>query len=148
MSTSPTRTFTRASMTTKITSVRDGRHSFRHFCHLPFVVLFWCEWSRTVFNHVYSTLFWLLFGSRPTSHVTLFVCIVAKKDLAETILVVIISSWLRWQKRSKTERILAVLRVLVLCQLYLVKVEDLIVNKIPREWVLLEDFNNPNGEWL
>ena len=27
-----------------------------------------------------------------------------------------------------------------------VKVEDLVVNKVPREWVLLEDFNNPNDE--
>ena len=45
MSTSPTRTFTRASVTTIMTSVCDGRPSFRHFCHLSFVVLFWCEWS-------------------------------------------------------------------------------------------------------
>ena len=30
----------RASMTTKITSVCDGRPSFRHLCHLSFVVLF------------------------------------------------------------------------------------------------------------
>ena len=48
--TSPTRTFTRASMTTKVTSVCDGRQSFRHFCHLPFVVLFWCEWSYDRFQ--------------------------------------------------------------------------------------------------
>ena len=66
---------------------------------------------------------------------------------------------------------LAVLWVLVQCQVYLVtygfhrkniptttkwkrsaavafsKVEDLVANKVPREWVLLENFNNPNDEW-
>ena len=30
----------------------------------------------------------------------------------------------------------------------MVKEEDLVVNKVPRKWVLLEDFNNPNDEWL
>ena len=43
MSTSPTRTFTRASITTNITSVCDGRPSFRHFGHLFCIVLFCCE---------------------------------------------------------------------------------------------------------
>ena len=37
------RHFARAFMTTKIKSVCDGRPSFRHFCHLSFVVFFWCE---------------------------------------------------------------------------------------------------------
>ena len=66
---------------------------------------------------------------------------------------------------------LAVLSVLVSCQLYLVtyglhrqnisttikvengarllrgkKVEDLVVNRVRREWVLFDDFNNPNDE--
>ena len=40
MSTSSTRTFTRSSITTSITSVCDGRPSFRPFCHLFCVVLF------------------------------------------------------------------------------------------------------------
>ena len=93
-----------------------------------------------------------------------------KRDPAEIILAVIISSWPRCQKRSKTERILAVLWFLscVNCissrtvsteetyqqpqsgsgarLLRGKKVEDLVVNKIPREWVSLEDFNNPNNE--
>ena len=36
---SSTRTFTRASKTTKITSVCDVRPSFRHSCHLSFVLM-------------------------------------------------------------------------------------------------------------
>ena len=60
---------------------------------------------------------------RPTSqfalHVTLFVCLVTKRDLAGTISGDTMSSRSLWQKRSKT-RILSVLWVLVKCQLYLV----------------------------
>ena len=41
--TSPAKTFSRASMTTKITSGCDGGPSFRFFCHLFCVVLFCCE---------------------------------------------------------------------------------------------------------
>ena len=37
------KTFSKVSMTTKITPVCDGQPSFRHFCHLSCVVLLWCE---------------------------------------------------------------------------------------------------------
>ena len=47
MGTSPQNTFPRASMTTKITSVCDGRPSFRHFCHLSFVEVFYSDpWTN------------------------------------------------------------------------------------------------------
>ena len=69
----------------------------------------------------------------------------------------------------RLEEVFAVLWFLVLCQLYLVtcglhrkniprnqrgsgamllrgEVEDLVANKVLREWVLRENFNNPNDE--
>ena len=48
----------KASVTTKITSVRDGLPSFRQFCRLSCVVLFCCErLSQPVSSHLYGFLF-------------------------------------------------------------------------------------------
>ena len=159
-------------MRTKITSVSDGRPPFRYFCHLSYVVLFWCErLSQTVFNHVYSTLFWQLCGSRPTSqfafHVTLCVWW-RKRDLVETILVVIISfltsfsETIQDRKNSlsfagscpvstygfRTKNIPKKHKVVAERGCCVVKVGDLVANKVPRKWLLLQNFDNPNDEWL
>ena len=94
-----------------------------------------------------------------------------ERDLAESILVVIITSWPCCQKRSKTERIPCSFlgsclastvsrhvrftqkehinnhKVVAERGCCVVKVNDLVANKVPREWGLLEIFNNPNDEW-
>ena len=114
-------------------------------------------------------------AQKPTSQLHFMwpclVCPVTKKDLADTILVVITSSWPRRQKRSKTERVPS--SFVGSCVVSFVsrhvrfpqkehtnnhnvaaergccveKVEDLVSNKVPRDWVLLGNFNNPNDEW-
>ena len=60
-------------------------------------------------KHIVLITVWLKANQSVALHMTSFVCLVAKRDLAETIFVVIISTWFRCQRRSKTDRILAVL---------------------------------------
>ena len=83
MSTSPTRTFTSASMTTKITSVCDGRPSFRHFCPLSCVVLFAVSDCHSPFSVVCiafrADACWVKANQSVCTHEMSLVCFLTKK---------------------------------------------------------------------
>ena len=113
---------------------------------------------------------WLKANQSVCTHEMSLVCLVTEEDSIETIFVVIISSLLPCQGRSKRrERIITVFAVF--CLVFTVSRHvrssqkehvnnhkvvtelvgfidraDLVVIKIPREWVLLEIFNNVNDE--
>ena len=97
--------------TKKKKSVCDGRPSFRHFYHFtcPLFPCFDVSDCHGPFSTMCIALcsdnFWLKANQSVALHVTLCVCLVTRRDLAETILAVIISSRTRCQKRSKSEKI-------------------------------------------